>query len=400
MTYDLTDEVKAIGSLNFEGNIIPIEWLNHIRLPNNKPDLVSIFLLSDIVYWYRPTTIRDEISGSITGYKKKFKSDLLQKGYNDLEDLFGLTKAQIKKSLQRLEKLGLIERIFRNINFQGSNLANVMFIKIYPNKIASITEKKIGLVINNHTPAHSYSEVRLNKPTPTVINNHTYTKTTTHITTKNSLSLKKSSNSEKIKPNVFEREKEMLNIWDKIIREGEKPSVHSQSRLLALKKVFEDFFESNIENWKNYCLNIKKSNFLIGGGPNNWKADLTWAINQENLIRVLEGYYHQKEGKTFENNKEEFSEEAEEICNDAIWNKVKEILKIKRGESTYKSWFKKLSLKGYEDNKVMLFASTKFIKEWIISNYHRDIIDSFKQANFQINELEILVKDGEGSIVL
>ncbi len=84
MTYDLTSEVKTIGTINFEGNIIPIEWLTHIRLPNNKPDLISIFLLSDIVYWYRPTTLRDEISGKITGYKKKFKSDLLQKGYKDL----------------------------------------------------------------------------------------------------------------------------------------------------------------------------------------------------------------------------------------------------------------------------------------------------------------------------
>ena len=126
MTYDLTDEVKAIGSLNFEGNIIPIEWLNHVRLPNNKPDLVSIFLLSDIIYWYRPTTIRDEFSGSIIGYKKKFKSDLLQKGYNDLEDLFGLTKAQIKKSLQRLEKLAdhshykrIIDKMPGNYNFVG-----------------------------------------------------------------------------------------------------------------------------------------------------------------------------------------------------------------------------------------------------------------------------------------
>ena len=108
MEYDLTSEVKVIGSLNFEGNIIPIEWFNHIKLTNNKPDLISIIILSDILYWYRPTTLRDESSGRISGYKKKFKSDLLQKSYQDLEELFGLSRDQIKDSLQRLEKQGLM----------------------------------------------------------------------------------------------------------------------------------------------------------------------------------------------------------------------------------------------------------------------------------------------------
>lgn len=152
MTYDLTDEVRDIGSLNFEGNIIPIEWFSHIRLPNNKPDVVSIILLSDIVYWYRPTTVRDELSGKVITYKKKFKADLLQKGYKDLESFFGFSKDQIKDSLQRLEKLNLIKRNFRNINAQGSSLANVMFIQIFPSNIAKITEKSFNMGIYPLTP--------------------------------------------------------------------------------------------------------------------------------------------------------------------------------------------------------------------------------------------------------
>ncbi len=396
----LPEEVKVMGSINFEGNIIPMEWFSHLKLDNGKPDTISILILSDIAYWYRPTIIRDELSGRIIGSKKKFKSDLLQRSYGDFENLLGFSEKQTREALIRLEKRNILERVFRHINIGGQKIPNVMFIKINPYTISEITNKHdntslegtISFPAGNHTipSEESYSSSQVN----------TNTETTTNITTKNFLSLKKSSNPKEVEQNIFEREKEMLNIWDKIIREGEKPSVHSQSRLLALRGVFEDFFESDIENWKNYCLNIKKSNFLIGGGPNNWKADLTWAIRQENLIRVLEGYYHQKEGKTFENNKEELTEETEEICDDVVWNKVKEILKIKRGEATYKSWFKQLSLKGYEDNKVLLVASTKFIREWIINNYHRDIIDSFKQANFQIEELEIFIKNGEGSLVL
>jgi hypothetical protein len=315
----------------------------------------------------------------------------------------------IRRNIQSLEEQNLLI----SKNFNSNSFDKTKWYSINYNTLNIITTRNSPSVQFDHidtdnsslsiNPTYA-SSIRSNCPyeKDKMDNSNKRTKTTTKITTENSLSLSQQPEIKNTQnePKGNEREKEMLNIWDKIIREEEKPSVHSQSRLLALKKVLEDYFENNLENWKNYCLNIKKSNFLMGGGPNNWKADLTWAISQENLIRVLEGYYHQKEGKTLENYKEEFGEEAEEICDDAIWNAVKEILKIKRGESTYKSWFKKLSLKGYEGNRVLLFASTKFIKEWIMSNYHRDIIDSFKQANFQIEELEIFIKDGEGSLVV
>ena len=136
----------------------------------------------------------------------------------------------------------------------------------------------------------------------------------------------------------------------------------------------------------------------MGGGANNWKADLTWAIKKENLIRVLESYYHQREEKTTEGKNEEVIEDAEETCNDPTWNNVKEILKRKKGEDTYKSWFKKLSLKGYENDKALLIAPSKFIKEWILTNYMHDIIDSFKQTDFKIKEVEIFIESREGEL--
>jgi DNA-binding Lrp family transcriptional regulator len=393
MIYDLTDEVKAIGSLNFEGNITPIEWFSHIRLPNNKPDLVSIILLSDIVYWYRPTTLRDEHSGKVISYKKKFKSDLLQKSYNDLENLFGLSRDQIKDSLQRLEKLNLIKRIFRNINSQGSSLANVMFIQIYPSNIANITEKKLDMGINPHICEDISPHLKGLIPTPQRINPHTYTKTTTKITTNNSLSKSPILNDISVSKEC-EREREMINIWDKEIREGKRKSVHSETRLIALKKVIEEYFEGNLDNWKSYCLNIKESNFLMGGGPNNWKADLTWAIQQENLIRVLEGYYHYKEEKAIENNvKDIILEEVESISKDPTWNRVKEQLKITRGEATYKSWFSKLVFKGYDKETIILGAPSQFIKDWILNNFKNDIIKLFKETEMNIKDIEIFVEN-------
>lgn len=405
MREDLTDEVKAIGSLNFEGNIIPIEWFNYIRLPNNKPDLVSIIILSDIIYWYRPTTIRDELSGKIISYKKKFKSDLLQKGYKDLEELFGFSSKQIRQSFIRLESLGLIKRIFRTIESRGTKLSNVMFIMIFPKKVEEITNiDPISLQGNTYFPTGKH--LLPYKKTPTSLEGNTYTETTTKITTNNSLSKKEKRNSNPLKSNKlisnvkYEREKEMINIWDKVIREGDKPSVHNKSRLSALKKVLKEYFEDNLENWESYCLNIKNSNFLMGGGANNWKADLTWATRQDNLIRVIEGYYHQKEEKELKNNiSEELQEEDEIVSNDPIWNKVTELLKKKKGEAIYNSWFRKLRLEGYEEDKALLIAPSNFIKDWILNHFKDDIINSFKQANSSIQDIEIFTKNEDGFLV-
>jgi hypothetical protein len=80
--YDkLTPAVKAMAKINISGDIIPKIWYKKLKYPSGKPYLIAIIILSDIVYWYRPTEIRDENTGSIIGYKKKFKADKLQRNY-------------------------------------------------------------------------------------------------------------------------------------------------------------------------------------------------------------------------------------------------------------------------------------------------------------------------------
>ena len=77
----MSNVVTEIGGLNFKGNVVDHEWFNYITFSNGKPHIVAIMVLSEIVYWYRPTVVRDEIDGKVT-YKKKFKADKLQKIIN------------------------------------------------------------------------------------------------------------------------------------------------------------------------------------------------------------------------------------------------------------------------------------------------------------------------------
>ena len=87
--------VDEVGRINISGNIIPMVWFQAIRYPNGKPNVNAIIILADIVYWYRPTEIRDEITGQVVGRRKKFRDDLLQRSYGQISELFGLTKKQV-----------------------------------------------------------------------------------------------------------------------------------------------------------------------------------------------------------------------------------------------------------------------------------------------------------------
>jgi DnaD/phage-associated family protein len=101
-----------------------------------------MFLLSDIVYWYRPTIERDEQTGLIKEIKKKFKSDLLQRSYKQIEEQFGLTMKQAKETLIRLENKNVIKRVFRTIDTQQGRLPNIMFIELVVEGLIEITYPK------------------------------------------------------------------------------------------------------------------------------------------------------------------------------------------------------------------------------------------------------------------
>ncbi len=179
-TKSITSEVYEIGKLHFEGNITPHCWYENIRFENGKVDLVSITILSEIVYWYRPTYIKDEMTGQVISANKKFKGDALQKSKQALADQFGLTERQVKDSLLRLEEKGLITRDYRTLSIVGgAKLSNVLYIKIHPKNIEKISFNE------RQTYDVSTSDPQRSNETPMTFERHTYTKNTTKISTKN-----------------------------------------------------------------------------------------------------------------------------------------------------------------------------------------------------------------------
>ena len=139
--------VDAMGRIRITGNVTPPRWYREILRDNGRPDHLAVTLLSDIVYWYRPIEVRDEATGQVIGLRRKFKGDLLQKTYEQYANQYGESKRTIKAALDRLEEIGLIRKIFRDIVLEsGVKISNVMYIAIDPARIAEISYDDIVAV--------------------------------------------------------------------------------------------------------------------------------------------------------------------------------------------------------------------------------------------------------------
>lgn len=128
MQFDTDVALRNLGKLNLVGNIIPHSWYKKITFENGKTDLISIVILAEIIYWYRPTEVKCERTGHLLGIKKKFKADMLQRSISSFSDQFGISKRQAADALKRLESSGLIIREMRTIHTTQGKLGNVQFL--------------------------------------------------------------------------------------------------------------------------------------------------------------------------------------------------------------------------------------------------------------------------------
>ena len=140
-TEDLNPVVEKIGQLHFDGNITPHSWYKSPLLQNEKgkPNLVATTLLADIVYWYRPTLIRDEVSNAEIGRKQKFAADKLQKHYANWGEGFGLTLRQVEDAVAFLKRNGLITVEVRAVTTDRGTMPRCAFIEPVYEAIRAIT---------------------------------------------------------------------------------------------------------------------------------------------------------------------------------------------------------------------------------------------------------------------
>lgn len=134
--------VDAVGQLHFSGNIIHHSWYQHIRYSNKRGEFTdpwAVNILADIVYWYRPVEVRDEQTGHLLGYRKKFSEDKLQRSPEAFSELFCCSVKVVREALRLLEHLGLIDIELRAVKTNWGVIPTAMFIGLNPDALKEIT---------------------------------------------------------------------------------------------------------------------------------------------------------------------------------------------------------------------------------------------------------------------
>lgn len=130
---DAVHVMATAGALT--GNMVPHSWFKTIILKNGQPDLASITLLSEIVWWYKPRQDR-----KTRKFSQKFDADLLHMSRGTFEKKFGLDKRVTSAALKRLTNLGVIRCELRTINLaNGGKLGNALFIELLPEGLAKVS---------------------------------------------------------------------------------------------------------------------------------------------------------------------------------------------------------------------------------------------------------------------
>ena len=143
------ETVDRMTNFGITGNVIPHAWYRTIAKDNGRPHLLAIELLADIVYWYRPQEIRDEHTGHLLRYQKKFSGDMLQKSYDQYAAFFGEKKRIIKEAMDVLVKLGVIKRLLRTVETDSMKLPNIMFLDLDVDKLFALTYPEEVPVVDN-----------------------------------------------------------------------------------------------------------------------------------------------------------------------------------------------------------------------------------------------------------
>lgn len=145
--------VDQVAEISITGNVVPLAWFQTLTGETGKPMLLAIDLLADIVYWYRPKEIRDEGTGDLLRFEKRFKADLLQRSYRQIENRFGVTKKQARTALDFLCKKGVIIKHLRDeLTSEGVMLHNNMYLELVPEKLRELTFPQVTYGVPSREP--------------------------------------------------------------------------------------------------------------------------------------------------------------------------------------------------------------------------------------------------------
>ncbi len=83
----------------------------------------------------------------------------------------------------------------------------------------------------------------------------------------------------------------------------------------------------------------------------------------------------------------------------AAWERVKVKLRTQLGEHVYSSWFASMEYEGLASGAAQLSVPTRFLKQWILSNYRDKVLGAWEEENAEVRSIEVNVRGASRCVV-
>mgnify|MGYP006076506253 CR=1 FL=1 len=316
--------------------------------------------LQQIHYWLNPRINKNYKEGNFWIYNS----------YEEWQNQFSFWSIRtIRRIMQSLEsKKILISKNFNKNNFNKTKWYTINYEVL---DTLNTSKSRIGQLGHSMCPDWTKDKVNLDA-------SYKETETTTKNTNHSIFVF------DKIATDNF-KEREMLNIWNKIFNQDSNIISLTKLRSKSLKQVLKGYFSNDINNWELFCLKITTSDFLMGK-ITNFKVTIDWVLKEESIMKILENNYGIIDNSVV---KGDIRIKLDEEIRDPIWKQVRLELREKLGEGIFKSWISKLKFSRISNQVVYFDAPTKFIREWITNNFSDDIKQEFNSCGANIKNISV-----------
>ena len=82
----------------------------------------------------------------------------------------------------------------------------------------------------------------------------------------------------------------------------------------------------------------------------------------------------------------------------AQWARIRHRLQADVGDVEYRSWFRQMTLGCVEGDEVTVHLPSRFLRDWVRSNYGEKITAFWQQENASIRRVEIRIKEGSWEV--
>ena len=93
-----------------------------------------------------------------------------------------------------------------------------------------------------------------------------------------------------------DEEEGAIKIWNKLVQEklnGGKIYLNDDRRC-KVRNLLQEYFNNDLEGWRNYCSQIANCKFLMGPNSSGFRVTFDWAVKSSNARKVLEGVIYDK----------------------------------------------------------------------------------------------------------